>query len=112
MNKKHELRRTRQATVRTCKACGAVHKRHSGSWYCWACYHKARKLAGKAASLLKQKETHPATCYSCVDCGKQAQRWDHRDYYKPLAVEPVCQGCNWKRGGASEMRLTQEKTMP
>ncbi len=34
----------------------------------------------------------------CVDCGKQALVYDHRDYNKPLDVEPVCQSCNIKRG--------------
>ena len=34
----------------------------------------------------------------CVDCGKPAQCWDHRDYDKPLDVEPVCGSCNGKRG--------------
>lgn len=36
----------------------------------------------------------------CVDCGKRADCYDHRDYTKPLAVEPVCQSCNFKRGFA------------
>jgi len=34
----------------------------------------------------------------CVDCQKKAQHYDHRDYTKPLTVEPVCQGCNFRRG--------------
>ena len=37
---------------------------------------------------------------SCVDCGKQAAAYDHRDYNKPLDVEPVCKSCNYKRGAA------------
>ena len=36
----------------------------------------------------------------CVDCGKQAKDNDHRDYLKPLEVEPVCRSCNVKRGPA------------
>lgn len=38
---------------------------------------------------------------ACVDCGKPAESYDHRDYSKPLDVEPVCQGCNVRRGQAS-----------
>lgn len=38
------------------------------------------------------------TKLECRDCGKQAQVWDHRDYSKPLEVEPVCRACNKKRG--------------
>lgn len=34
----------------------------------------------------------------CVDCNKRAQHWDHRDYLKPLEVDPVCASCNKKRG--------------
>src|SRR3990172_2168897 len=36
----------------------------------------------------------------CVDCGLQANAYDHRDYNKPLEVEPVCHGCNVRRGPA------------
>src|SRR3990167_2115906 len=33
----------------------------------------------------------------CVDCGKPAHNWDHRDYRKPMQIEPVCRSCNGKR---------------
>lgn len=36
----------------------------------------------------------------CVDCGDIALHHDHRDYSKPLEVEPVCGSCNAKRGPA------------
>jgi hypothetical protein len=36
----------------------------------------------------------------CVDCGARATSYDHRDYSKPLEVEPVCNKCNSKRGPA------------
>ena len=36
----------------------------------------------------------------CVDCKKRATCYDHRDYNKPLDVQPVCVSCNCKRGGA------------
>lgn len=35
---------------------------------------------------------------SCVDCGRAADRYDHRDYSKPLSVDPVCRTCNRRRG--------------
>jgi len=35
---------------------------------------------------------------SCVDCGKPARDYEHRDYNYPLQVEPVCRGCNRRRG--------------
>lgn len=34
----------------------------------------------------------------CVDCGAPAAQYEHRDYSKPLAVDPVCRSCNIKRG--------------
>lgn len=36
----------------------------------------------------------------CVDCGNQAQVYDHRDYNLPLDVSPVCKSCNAYRGKA------------
>jgi len=36
----------------------------------------------------------------CVDCGKPAHSYDHRDYLKPLDVDPVCRKCNAERGSA------------
>ena len=36
----------------------------------------------------------------CIDCGDAAQVYEHRDYSKPLEVDPVCQRCNIARGRA------------
>lgn len=36
----------------------------------------------------------------CADCGGAAIEYDHRDYDKPLVVEPVCRRCNIRRGPA------------
>jgi hypothetical protein len=40
------------------------------------------------------------TVFRCVDCGKRATCWEHRDYGKPLDVEPTCHRCNLRRGPA------------
>lgn len=40
------------------------------------------------------------TTLTCLDCGAPAQVYDHRDYNKPLDVEPVCHACNVRRGPA------------
>ena len=37
---------------------------------------------------------------SCVDCGRSATCYDHREYAKPLDVSPVCWSCNRRRGKA------------
>jgi hypothetical protein len=34
----------------------------------------------------------------CMDCGEPAECYDHRNYHHPLAVDPVCKGCNNRRG--------------
>lgn len=34
----------------------------------------------------------------CVDCAAPAVEYDHRDYRKPLDVDPVCRACNAARG--------------
>ena len=36
--------------------------------------------------------------FSCVDCGEPATRYDHRNYTKPLKIDPVCNLCDNKRG--------------
>lgn len=38
----------------------------------------------------------------CVDCGGIAVAYDHRDYDKPLEVDPVCKRCNILRGPAKQ----------
>lgn len=40
----------------------------------------------------------------CVDCGKIAVHYDHRDYRKPLKVDPVCAYCNHHRYEASDIK--------
>jgi hypothetical protein len=39
----------------------------------------------------------------CVDCRGPAEGYDHRDYRKPLDVQPVCMDCNIRRGAAEPM---------
>ena len=49
----------------------------------------------KAGNLI-----HP-TKLVCTDCKIQmASVYEHRDYAKPLEVDPVCQRCNMRRGPA------------
>src|SRR3990167_9249099 len=37
----------------------------------------------------------------CVDCGRKADCYDHRDYRKPLDVDPVCKSCDAVRGAGA-----------
>lgn len=45
----------------------------------------------------------------CTDCGGPADRYDHRDYTKPLDVDPVCRSCNHKRGPAIQPKPSKQK---
>lgn len=56
---------------------------------------KASNLVAKA---IREGKLKPQTECICVDCGAQAECYDHRDYHKPLEVVPVCKGCNNRRG--------------
>lgn len=61
------------------------------------------------AMAIKRGDLRKATEFACVDCGAPAREYDHRDYNKPLEVEPVCRRCNMKRGPAIPKRLTPEE---
>lgn len=64
-------------------------------------YYKARNDAASRISVEMYKGRLPRLSKNnvpCVDCGNRAVHYDHRDYAKPLEVEPVCQSCNMKRG--------------
>lgn len=52
----------------------------------------------KAGKITDLKKVYVA----CSDCGNaRATTYEHRDYAKPLEVDPVCQSCNMKRGAAT-----------
>ena len=58
-------------------------------------------LAQRAITrAIKNGDICPAKECLCVDCGKAAQHYDHRDYSKQLVVDPVCARCNQLRGPA------------
>lgn len=59
--------------------------------------HEAYRFVRMAirSGYLPKPDTIP-----CTDCGSPAQAYDHRDYNRPLDVEPVCHACNAKRGPA------------
>lgn len=69
----------------------------AGSDYFWQRYALSVVTRAKQKGLLPDLSKGE---YACVDCGKAAQVYEHRDYGKPLDVEPVCHSCNQKRGTA------------
>src|SRR5688500_869090 len=91
---------------RICAMCKSKTAAGSVGWYCYDCAPIHYSLVAKAASAVKKailkgilpKITHET---KCVDCGKKARDYEHRDYSKPLLVEPVCRSCNIKRGPAT-----------
>lgn len=54
----------------------------------------------KVHRAIKKGVLPPARSCVCTDCGKPARHYDHRDYNKPLEVDPVCESCNHLRGPA------------
>ena len=108
----------------TCTVCGAVEfvGGSGGRFRCQACRTAGRFPVGAfpydgigmneahsaVRRAVKRGELQPATAFACVDCGKPAQCYDHRDYSKPLDVVPVCHSCNHKRGPAKPHPGIQE----
>lgn len=85
------------------------HRNSYASLRCRRCW-VARKVAhgrvkGRAHSAVQLAVLNglllPVTMHRCVDCRtKPAVDYDHRDYTKPLEVDPVCRRCNLMRGHA------------
>lgn len=63
-------------------------------------YQLQRNAISAVQAAIKAGNLPRARTKKCVDCGAKANGYDHRDYYKPLEVEPVCRSCNHKRGPA------------
>jgi hypothetical protein len=106
-----------------CVRCGCGSTRgaedlHAFSFWglCSGCYvveslnqEMAHKLMAKA---IRSGKFPRARELKCVDCGRQAHCYDHRDYTKPLSIEPVCASCNQKRGPAKWSTPLAEKNLP
>jgi hypothetical protein len=71
-----------------------------------------RRMEGYKAvgKMIRSGELRPANTYKCVDCGKQAFCFDHRDYRKPKMVDPVCKKCDCARGeGKPRVPINSQK---
>lgn len=67
--------------------------------------HLARKAVQSKAACAVSKAVRAGELprpseLLCMDCGRPASQYDHRDYTKPLHVQPVCRSCNVMRGPA------------
>ena len=66
----------------------------------WAKESGAAKASGAVNTAIQAGRLPRASTLQCVDCGRPAAHWDHRDYNAPLDVVPVCVTCNKLRGPA------------
>lgn len=84
--------------------CGGMNKRR-----CQDCarvlYTAGARAHVQVKKAIRRGDLKPPTEFHCVDCGLLADRYDHRDYDRPLEVEPVCHSCNAKRGPARAAAL-------
>jgi hypothetical protein len=79
-------------------------------------FYEARARAGAAVTQAKKCGELPYLSdgkVKCLDCGFRAAVYDHRDYDKPLEVQPVCNRCNFRRGPAkwSGQRYIEPQSM-
>lgn len=59
-----------------------------------------KKAHEKVKNAMARGQLLPPSQLTCRDCGETAECYDHRDYRKPLDVDPVCTRCNIRRGTA------------
>ena len=104
--------------ARYCVDCGVVLVRRANSIRCGSCADRFSVEVKKHPSFIAMQAAHRAvnkavklgrldhiSTQLCVDCGAPAQFYDHRQYARPLAVEPVCGTCNKVRGPAVDWLL-------
>lgn len=93
---------------RMCQRCNAVDLTGCSRLrkYCTPCAPLVQKDTGArwarwiVCQAVAKGELAPIKTLRCTDCAKPAEHYDHRDYSKPLEVEPVCMQCNFNRGPA------------
>lgn len=95
--------------TRICPYCLAEKdKSLPSSPYHTACSFYVNDISRRATAQVKRAIKHgliPAISHDtkCVDCGNPARDYEHRYYTRPLDVEPVCRGCNQRRGPALDV---------
>ena len=99
--------------TKLCADCNQeITGREPSARFCWGCSKLRPKKNGQAQAAYQVNKAvrngilPSASTLICVDCGKPAQCYEHRDYNKPLEVVPTCKGCNIRRGPA--IPLNQE----
>jgi hypothetical protein len=96
----------REVFWRPCPSCGE--QRFIDAWErrCDTCSRAIREVRHQAWRAMRkaihEKRLVPFHGFHCADCGKPAEAYEHRSYLLPLAVEPICNRCNLRRGPALE----------
>lgn len=113
----------RPYSYRDCAQCGRAALMSFSTRHCDKC-GRERVLGRIRLSSPAHAKVHKAIrlgelavldgSIACVDCGKPAEFYDHRRYSEPLNVEPVCPGCNVRRGPAidAEPSLRKRRLLP
>jgi len=68
------------------------------NWREVAMAYRRRESQSAVAEAVRMGVLPPAKSLKCSDCGGKAVCYDHRDYRKPLRVDPVCKRCDSIRG--------------
>ena len=88
--------------MKICVACGnEIVNRTNRAIYCVDCKNPRSTCSARNAlkrAIMKGLIPRLEGQFRCVDCGDVATEYDHRDYSKPLDVDPVCRSCNRRRG--------------
>jgi len=73
-----------------------------------ALYKASQRAHSAVAKAIAAGDLQRPATFFCADCGCVAEHYDHRDYTKPLDVDPVCRKCNYKRGPAAVWQRATE----
>jgi hypothetical protein len=102
---------------RFCKVCNVdISERFHSAKVCFKCLDTNGVRTGglkaqvKVYYAVKKGILPPVRTLKCVDCGKPATVYEHRDYNKPLDVVPTCSSCNFKRGPAIYFNKSNEES--
>lgn len=99
------MKSNRPKATGQCYDCGNdIDRLDPRAIYCWSCAENRKAMMSKSARIVRaailRGELPPLSSTKCVDCGADGECYDHRDYSELLVVEPVCRGCNIRRGPA------------
>lgn len=86
-----------------CSSCWSKGLRAHGTIRAFEFHGRDAACNAVAKEIRAGRLPHPSTM-PCADCAAPATEYDHRDYNKPLSVEPVCRPCNSKRGPGAPLR--------